>query len=167
MLERRPFGKPAAKLEETTLVEHAKAGSQQAQYIIYKRYVDAMFHTVVRMVGNTSEALMATTAGLSKRQQIGQPVHTWKLADLPEAGSWTERYQRVEQIMSTDLFTVLEEDLIEYVANIMDWRNIRHLLVENEQGQFTGIVNSKNLVRHFAKKQKRKWTRMCAGYHDQ
>ena len=97
-----------------------------------------------------SEALMATTAGLSKRQQLGQPVHTWTLADLPDAGSWHNRFQTVEQIMTTDLFTVMEDDLIEYVANIMDWRNIRHVLVENDSGKFTGLVSSKNLVKFFS-----------------
>ena len=92
--------------------------------------------------GNKNDALTAITAGMSKRQQLGQPVHLWKLANLPEAGNWRHRYQSVEQIMTTDLFTVLEEDLIEYVANIMNWRNIRHVLVENDVGKLVGLVSS-------------------------
>ena len=54
--------------------------------------------------------------------------------------------------MSADLFTVLEDDLIEYVANIMNWCNIRHVMVENDEGKLTGLVSSKNLMRYFAKK---------------
>ena len=46
----------------------------------------------------------------------------------------------VEEFMTTDLFTVIEDDLVEYVANIMDWRNIRHLLVENDDGQLFLVV---------------------------
>lgn len=99
-----------------------------------------------------SDALIATTSGLSKRQQLGQPVHTWELATVPEAGSWRHRFKTVGQVMTTDLFTVLEDDLIEYVANIMNWRNIRHVMVENDEGQLVGLVSSKNLMRYFAKK---------------
>lgn len=101
---------------------------------------------------SSNDALTAVTAGLSKRQQLGLPVHTWKLASLPEAGNWRNRYRTVDQIMSTDLFTVLEDDLIDYVANIMNWRNIRHVMVENDDGQLVGLVSSKNLMRYFSKK---------------
>ena len=124
--------------------ERASTGRTGSQWLV------SSFEKLRKKAGDV-EALMATTAGLSMRQQIGQPVHEWHLADLPEAGSWRHRYQNVGQIMTTDLFTVMEDDLVEYVANIMDWRNIRHVPVENEAGEVTGLVCSKNLVRHFSK----------------
>ena len=48
--------KPAYIPEETALVKLALANDQRAQYAIYKKYVGAMFHTVVRMIGNREDA---------------------------------------------------------------------------------------------------------------
>jgi CBS domain-containing protein len=52
--------------------------------------------------------------------------------------------------MSTDLFTVQRDDLIELVAEIMDWRRIRYMPVENNKGELIGLVSSRILLRHFA-----------------
>ncbi len=125
--------------------ERVKSGKTGSQWLVssYEKLLKS---------GNKSEALAAVTSGLSKRQQLGLPAHTWELASLPEAGNWRNRYNTLEQIMVTDIFTVLEEDLIDYVANIMNWRNIRHVMVENDAGQLVGLVSSKNLLRYFAKK---------------
>lgn len=48
--------KPALPQDEKVLVSRALTGDQQAQYAIYKKYVGAMFHTVIRMVGNREDA---------------------------------------------------------------------------------------------------------------
>ena len=48
--------KPAFTLEEKALISRAVKGGQQAQFAIYKKYVGAMFHTVIRMVGNREDA---------------------------------------------------------------------------------------------------------------
>lgn len=123
--------------------ERVHTGRTGSQWLL------SSYDKLKKKAGKT-EALMATTAGMSKRQQLGLPVHTWTLADLPDAGSWRNRFKTVEQIMTNDLFTVVEDDLIEYVANIMNWRNIRHVLVENDEGKFTGLVSSQNLVKFFS-----------------
>jgi CBS domain-containing protein len=52
--------------------------------------------------------------------------------------------------MSTDLFTVQRDDLVELVAEIMDWRRIRYMPVENNKGELIGLVSSRILLRHFA-----------------
>ncbi len=95
------------------------------------------------------EALVATTAGIYHRQKEGKPVHTWSKGRLKEGGSWVNRYKRIHQIMSTDLFTVREEDLINLVTNIMDWRNFHHIPVENSKGELKGLISSDLLIHYF------------------
>ena len=53
-------------------------------------------------------------------------------ATLDEVGEWQHNYLRVEQFMTTDLFTVHEDDLVDLAANLMDWERIRHVPVEDE-----------------------------------
>ena len=50
--DQNPFVRP----EELTLVQRCLAGNRAAQYELYKKYVGAMYHTVVRMVGNREDA---------------------------------------------------------------------------------------------------------------
>ena len=42
--------------------------------------------------------------------------------------------------MSTDLFTVKPDDLIDLAASVMDWRHIRHVPVEDDEGHLVGLV---------------------------
>jgi CBS domain-containing protein/gamma-glutamylcysteine synthetase len=95
------------------------------------------------------EALVATTAGLYNRQKKGKPAHTWNLASLKEGGSWENRYRYIGQIMSTDLFTVSEEDLVSLVANIMDWRNFHQVPVENIKGELIGLISLDFLLHYY------------------
>jgi len=60
-------------------------------------------------------------------------VHEWALAELEEAGDWTMNYTNVEQYMTTQLFTVQEDELLEMVAFLMDRKQIRHVPVEDEE----------------------------------
>ncbi|MCB0518840.1 MAG: CBS domain-containing protein [Lewinellaceae bacterium] len=104
--------------------------------------------------GSKDEALVAVTAGMSKRQQEGAPVHTWDLPGLDEAGHWKNRYWTIEQIMKTDLITATEDDPVQLVANMMFWRNIRHIPVENSQGELTGLVTCKHVMLYYSNQHK-------------
>ncbi len=106
----------------------------------------------LRKEGTKDEAIVATTAALFKRQQENIPVHDWSPAKLSEAGDWRNRYQYVNQVMSTDLFTVREDDLLDFVSNIMNWRKIRHVPVENEKGELIGLISSRNLIQYLSKR---------------
>lgn len=107
----------------------------------------------LKKMGTKDEALVATTAAMFRRQQEGKPVHRWTLAELSEAGIWVNRYWTIEQIMTTDLFTANEDDPLDLVANLMDWRNIRHLPVENNKGELVGILTCKHMMRYYSQTQ--------------
>ncbi|MEM7106072.1 MAG: CBS domain-containing protein [Bacteroidota bacterium] len=129
----------------TIIEQRAVSGNTGSQWIL-----DSFNN--LKKEGTREEALLATTAGLHKRQQEGSPVHNWKLAQMTEVGGWNKRFASVCQLMSTDLFTVNEDDLIDFVTSIMDWENIRHVPVENDAGQLVGLVSSKMLIRYYSQK---------------
>jgi predicted transcriptional regulator len=78
-------------------------------------------------------------------------VHTWKEATAADLENWQPSHIKVEEFMSTDLFTVQKDDLVGLVAEIMDWRRIRYMPVENSKGELIGLISSRMLLRHFAR----------------
>ncbi|MGI9064932.1 MAG: CBS domain-containing protein [Pyrinomonadaceae bacterium] len=74
-------------------------------------------------------------------------MHEWKLAEAPELGDWSQSYQTVGQFMSTDLFTLRPTDLVDLAASLMEWRHIRHVPVEDEDGRLGGLVTHRGLLR--------------------
>jgi CBS domain-containing protein len=94
----------------------------------------------------------AVTAALLANQKADAPVHQWPLLQATDAEKdWASRFQTVGQIMSTDLFTVRPDDLVDLAANVMEWRHVRHVPVENDQGQIVGLVSHRTLLRLLAR----------------
>lgn len=98
------------------------------------------------------EAVSCITAATIINQQQNKPVHTWKEPTVADHNTWHPSKLKVEEFMSTDLFTVQKEDLIELVADIMDWRRIRYMPVENSKGELVGLISSRMLLRHYARR---------------
>ena len=57
----------------------------------------------------------------------------------------------IEQLMTTDLVTVAEDDPVELVANLMDWHKIRQVLVEDGEHRLTGLVSYRTILRLVAR----------------
>jgi CBS domain-containing protein len=95
----------------------------------------------------TDEALATITAAIAKNQWAEKPVHTWALPEPNTLESYQPSKLTVEDFMQTDLFTAQKEDIIEFVAQLMDWRNIRYMPVEDAKGQLVGLVTSRLLLR--------------------
>jgi CBS domain-containing protein len=55
--------------------------------------------------------------------------------------------------METDLFTVHADDLIEMVAQLMDWRKIRHMPVEDTKGHLIGLITARSMLRYYTNDQ--------------
>jgi CBS domain-containing protein len=96
--------------------------------------------------------LRTLVAAMVKNQETGAPLHEWSLAEIEEKTDWIDNYQTVEQFMSRDLFTVRPEDIIDLAANMMEWRHIRHVPVEDAEGNLVGIVSHRDLLKLFAEK---------------
>ncbi len=97
------------------------------------------------------EISSAITAAIVKNQYNGTPVHEWELADLDDV-DYEPTNLTVEEFMNTDLITVHEDDILDLVANMMDWRRIRHVLVEDKKGKLVGLVSARKVMRYFAKR---------------
>ena len=87
------------------------------------------------------------TSTILTRQKEGKPVHDWDLAEAGEFDDWSQSYQTVGQFMSTDLFTLRPNDLVDLAASVMDWRHIRHVPVEDDEGSLVGLVTHRGLLR--------------------
>jgi CBS domain-containing protein/gamma-glutamyl:cysteine ligase YbdK (ATP-grasp superfamily) len=81
------------------------------------------------------------------RQQEGEPIHRWPILEMRESDEWSQSYQTVGQFMSTDLFTVRPDDLIDLAASVMTWRHIRHVPVEDDDGRLVGLVSHRALLK--------------------
>ena len=97
--------------------------------------------------GERANALVAATI---KRQQTGRPVSEWERARLDEADVTRHNYLRVEQYMTTDLFTVSADDPVEMIANLMIWERIRHVPVEDKDHNLIGLVTQRAVLRFIA-----------------
>jgi CBS domain-containing protein len=97
--------------------------------------------------GSRAERLAALVVGTAARQRTGEPVASWPLADITEAGRWREHYDTVGRLMSTDLFTVHEDELIDLVAYLMNWRHIKHVPVEDDGHRLVGLVTHRAILR--------------------
>ena len=87
------------------------------------------------------------TSEILANQKQGSPVHCWSIIEKADSEGWEDGYRTVGQFMSTDLFTVNPDDLIDLAASVMDWRHIRHVPVEDADGRLVGLVTHRGLLR--------------------
>ena len=87
------------------------------------------------------------TSEILANQKQSQPVHLWPVIEKLDAEEWEHGYRTVGQFMSTDLFTVSPDDLIDLAASVMDWRHIRHVPVEDQDGRLVGLITHRGLIR--------------------
>ena len=87
------------------------------------------------------------TSAILVSQKIGKPIHCWPVMEKPGHDEWERSYRTVGQFMSTDLFTVKPDDLIDLAASVMDWRHIRHVPVEDEEGCLVGLITHRGVLR--------------------
>lgn len=97
--------------------------------------------------------MRSLTAQIIKNQETNQPVHTWRLASVEEKSDWVDNFRTVERFMSKDLFTVRPGDVIDLAASLMNWKHIRHVPVEDDEGNLVGVVSHHDLLEILAKNQ--------------
>jgi CBS domain-containing protein/gamma-glutamylcysteine synthetase len=95
------------------------------------------------------EATTAIVDSTSRCQQRGEPCHTWPLASLID-NEWKPSSLLVEEFMDTDLFTVSPDDLPEFCADVMRWRGMRYMAVEDKDGQLIGLITTHTLIAYFS-----------------
>lgn len=113
------------------------------------RWILNSYQHLVSQSTTPDEAWVAITAGMLERQKDNQPVHTWELASVQEAGDWKNRYWRLDQVMTNTLFTIQEDDIVDLAAHIMSWKKIGHIPVE-KKGKLVGIITKDAIITYYA-----------------
>jgi CBS domain-containing protein len=98
------------------------------------------------------QALTAITTAMIHNQKEAVPVHKWKPVHLHDLNQWEPTQLLVEEFMTTDLFTAQKDDIIEFIANLLDWRKISYVPVEDDEHRLVGLVTMRMLFRAYSKK---------------
>ena len=96
----------------------------------------------LRKFVSRDEANILLTYNLHKNQQKNIPVSEWKTARVDKTKI---SHDKLYKIMTTELFVVNEDDLVELVQKIMEWKNIRHMPVVNKSNKITGLITRTKL----------------------
>ena len=97
------------------------------------------------------QTLAAITTAMLKNQKKGEPVHKWGRVRMEDLEHWKPSSLIVEEFMTTDLFTVQKDDIIEFVANLIDWRRIRYVPVEDDKKHLVGLVTMRMIFNSYSK----------------
>ena len=144
-------GLKAKNVDESDIEKYLGVIEQRATlHMTGARWQLRSFTKLIKKV-SVDEALTIITAAIVKNQWENKPVHTWELPEVEALESYRPAHLRVEEFMQTDLFTAQKDDIIELVAELMDWRKIRYMPVEDAKGKLVGLLSSRLLLRHFTK----------------
>jgi CBS domain-containing protein/gamma-glutamylcysteine synthetase len=105
---------------------------------------------------NNDEALTAVTASLVKAQKSNIPVHKWELATLDALQDYNPAHLKVSEFMTTDILSVQKDDLVQLVAEMMDWKDLRYAPVDDKEGNLIGLISRKLIMRHMIRTKLRK-----------
>ena len=120
--------------------ERVRSGQTGAQWLLTSM-------SELRKGGTKDEALTSLVASTVRNQREGEPIHRWLPAQVADDETARPNYMRVEEFMTTDLFTVHEDEPLDLVANLMDWKRVRHIPVEDEEGKLAGLISCFEVLR--------------------
>jgi CBS domain-containing protein/gamma-glutamylcysteine synthetase len=129
----------------TNIIEERADTAQTGSYWVMRSHSN-----LIKKVSR-EQALTAITNAMIKNQKKGEPVHKWGLAKVEDMEMWQPSKLLVEEFMTTDLFTVQKDDILEFVANLIEWRRIRYVPVEDENKQLVGLITMRTVFKEFNK----------------
>ena len=150
-------GISARKLARNKLIPMARKGLLKAK--IDESDINHYLHIIEKRIENNStgskwiknskdllrkecsvhETNLIITKSIIDNQGSGLPVSDW-LPITDSKNELIEKYNKLYKVMSTELFVVNENDLVDLAAQIMEWKNIHHLPVVNDSNKLVGII---------------------------
>ncbi len=97
-----------------------------------------------------AETLNALCAATLRHQRKNIPVHEWPVVQKQETTAWKDNHLRVSQYMSRDLFTLNEDEPVEFAASLMTWHHLHWIPVEDNNHCLVGLVTHDLLLKLFA-----------------
>lgn len=143
-LKKRKVAKKDIDLYLGIIQERAESHMNGARWML-RSYTELIKKT------NRDEALTVLTSSIIKNQQSHIPGHKWELPNLSDLTNYKPSQLKVSEFMETDIFTVQRTDIIELVAEMMDWQRIRYAAVEDKEGNLIGLVSRRLILRHLIK----------------
>ncbi|MBR9859625.1 CBS domain-containing protein [bacterium] len=165
----RWFGKTQSshRLIRKVLLPIARAGLQKAKIkeetikdllgVIEKRislnkngstWMIDNFTTLLKR-STANEASRSITKAIYENQMGSQPVHKWKNIK-EEALETYKKFNKVSDIMETDVLIVREDDLVDLVINMMDWKAVKSIPVENAKNELVGLIGIQDLLKYLS-----------------
>ena len=96
------------------------------------------------------DALISLTKMIYENQQTPLPVSEWPMSQNSfKIG--TSAFL-AEHLMSTQLFTVNENDMADMATSIMEWNNIHHVPVLNDDHELCGLLTWNHMVEYLKEK---------------
>ncbi len=121
----------ADRLKLLGIIEDRLKGQTGSEWII-KNYRFLKNHI------RKDNALRLITRAMYKNQKKNIPVHSWP--SIKKEGILKQEAHLVGHIMTTELYTVQEQDLANLAIHLMQWKKIHHMPVENGSGKLTGLL---------------------------
>ncbi|MGB5708562.1 MAG: CBS domain-containing protein [Arenicellales bacterium] len=94
-----------------------------------------------------AQACRDAVAIMLERQSQSIPVHRWEPLKPSDCNEELQALETLRDIMTTDLFTVRPEDLLDLATSMMDWKHFRHVPVESSGGKLVGLLSTRQLLR--------------------
>lgn len=107
------------------------------------------FRTLSKHHGK-SNALNDIVNTMYDYQKSNTPIHQWDNLD-PARQKGNMSPMKVEEVMSTDIISISENDSIEFAKSLLKWNNIHHLPVENINGDLVGLITD-GIVNRYKKR---------------
>jgi len=108
------------------------------------------YSSLMKENDSKEQTLAAITTAMIKNQKKGEPVHKWGRVRMEDLEHWKPSSLIVEEFMTTDLFTVQKDDILEFVANLIDWRRIRYVPVEDDKKHLVGLVTMRMIFNAYS-----------------
>ena len=103
------------------------------------------FRSLRSSFGSEAGANILTQGMYELQQEDSMSLNDWPVHLHQKNYSFPRPDNSIGKVMSTDLFTVQEEEPLALVRDLMNWHHIRHLPVENGDGDLVGLVTRKDL----------------------
>ena len=128
------------------IINSRVSSGQTASYWILNNYARLMKEN------ESKEHTLATiTTAMIKNQKKGEPVHKWGRTRADDLKHWEPTSLIVEEFMTTDLFTVQKDDILEFVANLIDWQDIQYIPVEDDKKRLVGLVTMRRMFKEYSR----------------
>lgn len=95
-----------------------------------------------------AEALTRLAQSIHVNQKSQIPGHLWELPSMDGKANFRPQDLIVTEFMQTDFQTVQKGDILEFVAELMNWQDVKFTPVEDSKANLVGLVASDILSKH-------------------